>query len=277
MADGVKGRARDALASPIYDPLRQWLERLPQGQVPGPDELNAFASPALVGGGGVPLRFIMSPKERARTYAEQFEVRAWLRGEMPVREGSWHDLFNALAWLAFPRTKAAINRCHYLALEQERLDRGVDVAAPFSPGGRRSATRDALTLLDESGILVVSDCEELLTLIRSHQWKELFWTRRADVSRHMRFFVLGHALHEKAMHAYKGMTARAWLACVPASFLDLAAAAQLAEVDRLAAKMLGADASTLTTNDLSPLPLMGIPGWAENDAPAFYEDALVFR
>ena len=99
-----------ALASPLYDPLREWLGNLPSDRIPDPDELNALRHPALLGGGGVPIRFVRSHAARVRTYAGQFEVRTYLRGDIPVREASWHDVFNALAWLAFPQTKAAINQ-----------------------------------------------------------------------------------------------------------------------------------------------------------------------
>ncbi|MBN3821090.1 DUF3025 domain-containing protein, partial [Paraburkholderia sp. Se-20369] len=34
----------------------------------------------------------------------------------------------------------------------------------------------------------------------------------------------------------------------------------------------------LTSRDLSPLPVLGVPGWcAENAEPAFYDDPAVFR
>jgi hypothetical protein len=38
------------------------------------------------------------------------------RGEVATRPDNRHDLFNALIWLAFPRSKAAINRRHHEAL-----------------------------------------------------------------------------------------------------------------------------------------------------------------
>ena len=102
-----------ALASPLYDPLREWLGNLPSDRIPDPGEFNALLHAAVLSGGGVPIRFVRPDVARVRTYADQFEVRTYLRGQIPVREGSAHDAFNALAWLAFPRTKAAINRRHF--------------------------------------------------------------------------------------------------------------------------------------------------------------------
>jgi hypothetical protein len=34
---------------------------------------------------------------------------------------------------------------------------------------------------------------------------------------------------------------------------------------------------TLTPRGLLALPVLGIPGWADNDDPAYYDDAAVFR
>ena len=275
MADGVS--LHGALASPLYDPVREWLENLPPESTPDPDELNALRKPAPLSGGGVPVRFVRARESRARTYADQFEVSTYLRGEIAVREASSHDLFNALAWLAFPHTKAAINQRHFAELERERMERGSGEDKAFSPGGKRGAARDALTLFDESGIIVASPCAELLELIRYRNWKSLFWVRRAQVQRQMRFFVLGHALHEKALQAYKGMTARALLLPVPESFLELSAALRREYVDQQAGERVRMPASMESTRELPPLPVMGIPEWADNNDPGFYDDAEVFR
>ena len=270
-------RLSGALASPLFDPLRQWLAIVPPERTPAPDELNALCNPPPLSGGGVPLRFVSATQSHTRTYADQYEVRTFVRGEVAVRDASRHDLFNALAWLAFPRTKAAINQRHFVELERERLERGGAEGEAFWPGGKRSATRDALTLFDESGIIVASPCAELLELIRQHRWKPLFWQRRAEVLREMRFFVIGHALHEKALQAYKGMTARAFLLPVPESFLDLSEAAQREQVDQRIAEHVRTPAAMESTHKLPPLPIMGIPGWADNHDSGFYDDGKVFR
>ena len=265
------------MASPLYDPLRQWLAIIPPETTPAPDELNALCNPLPLSGGGMPLRFVSAKHSHKRIYADQYEVRTFLRGEIEMRDASWHDLFNALAWLAFPRTKAAINQRHYVELERERLERGSTEGEAFWPDGKRSATRDALTLFDESGIIVASPCAGLLELIQRHQWRAFFWERRAEMLRQMRFFVLGHALHEKAMRPYKGMTARALLLPVPASFLELPPVSQREYVDEMAAARVRMPGLLDSPRELSPLPVMGIPGWSNNDDCGFYDDEEVFR
>lgn len=277
MADGVSALRHGAFAAPIYDPLREWLDKLPLGRVPGPDQMNALCIPPPLSGGGVPIRFVAQQAARSRSFVDQFEVRTFLRGEVALREESWHDLFNALAWLAFPHTKAAINQRHFADLEHERRERGLAEHEAFSPGGKRSATRDTLTLFDESGIIVASPCAELLDLIRLHQWKTLFWTRRLEVKQQMRFFTFGHALHEKAMQAYKGMTARALMLPVPVSFLEQSFARQIENIDEWAARYMGLPTSLESKLTLSHLPVMGIPDWDKNATAAFYDDAEVFR
>ena len=60
--------------------------------------------------------------------------------------------------------------------------------------GNRPPQRDALTLFDEDGVVVVSTDAELLELVREFRWKELFWQRRDAVKARMCFCVFGHAL-----------------------------------------------------------------------------------
>jgi hypothetical protein len=266
-----------AFASPVYDPVRPWLERLPPDGRPGLEDLNAMLDASKMSGGGVPIRFVRPDAVRARTYAAQFEVRTYLRGEVPVRDGNWHDVFNALSWLAFPFTKNAINRRHFADLERERKECGVTRSEIFKAGGKRSTSRDALTLFDESGIVVACPDLELLELIRRHRWKTLFQDCRAEVMRQMRCFVLGHALHEKALNPYKGMTARALLVAVPESFVELPGDQQCKVADRLAAAHLLLPGSVASTKEVFPLPIMGIPGWGDNEDSGFYDDADVFR
>jgi hypothetical protein len=89
----------------------------------------------------------------------------------------------------------------------------------------------------------------------------------------MCFFVFGHAILEHALAPFKGVTAKALvIATAPdapalVDHLDAAAAAHFARPESL-----------VSTRALQPLPVLGIPGWtAENEDPAFYDDAAVFR
>src|SRR6185437_13279865 len=127
---------------------------------------------------GRPVRFV--PPGPSDPY---YEVQLYETGQVQSRAGNLHDLFNALAWLAFPRTKALINALHADEIPRER--------------GRRGRRRDLLTLLDEGGAIVQCDDAELIALVRGFRWKELFWERRVQVLERIRLHVLGHATLEQ--------------------------------------------------------------------------------
>ena len=193
------------------------------------------------------MRFV--PPAKADPY---YEVQLFETGRVQTRPENLHDLFNALAWLAFPRTKALINALHAADIPHEH--------------GRRGRRRDLLTLLDEGGVVVQCDDVELLALLRGFRWKELFWERRAQVRSRMRLQVLGHATLEQALQPWPGIACKAIL--VPAADNpDAAAHAWLAA--------LGADTNP---RDVPPLPIFGYPGWlAENERPGFYDERRYFR
>src|SRR6267143_3134852 len=113
----------------------------------------------------------------------------------------------------FPRTKARINAMHAERIPHER--------------GRRGRLRDLLTLFDEGGAIVACADAELLALLRGFRWKELFWEHRRRVLRSMRISVLGHAVLEKALEPWPGITCKA-IFVAPGADADAQAAAWLA-------------------------------------------------
>jgi hypothetical protein len=255
------------IRSPLLATVRPMLERLPPDRFPTLDELNLLARERDVrSGGGVPVVFVAATAQRANAFEAQYEIRIHRDGAVPTRAGSWHDLFNALAWLAFPRTKATINRLHH----DEMLRRG---AVP-----QRGTARDVLTLFDEGGVITACADASLAELLAAFRWKELFWTRRADVVASMRFKVVGHAIHEIALAPYKGVTAKTLVVAVPPATLALADQALNALLDERASAHFAAPGALASTRSLHPLPILGIPGWtSENGSAAFYDDPAVFR
>ena len=214
-------------------------------------------------GSGLALR--LAPPARSGPDAGTYERRVFERGELEVRERNWHDLFNVLAWLTFPRAKAALNARHCAVAGNDRH-------------GRRGPVRDALTLFDESGVIVVSADAALLQMIRDFQWRQLFWTHRAAVVRDLRCLLFGHALCEKALAPYRGITGRGLLFAIDRDFLELSLPEQLTQIDsRLAAQITDPQA-LLRTEQLAPLPVLGVPGWcADNEDAAYYDDRTYFR
>jgi hypothetical protein len=143
---------------------------------------------------------------------------------------------------------------------------------------RRGQVRDALTHFDEDGVVVLCAQPALADLLRGFQWRELFWQRRGQVRRDMRFFVFGHALLEKALRPFVGMTGKALIFPVAPEVLERDSERLRAEVDRLAALHIWNPERMVAPRELAPLPVLGVPDWWEaNEQAAFYEDADYFR
>lgn len=216
---------------------------------------------------GVRLSFVPQA-EKAVRFEDKYEPRVYLKGEVQIRDRSWHDVLNALVWLTFPRAKAAINARHYQALRQQ-LARG----AP-----NRGPAQDAMTLFDEGGVIVASHDPALLQLIEDRQWKALFWRERQRLMRNVRFYLFGHAIYEKALKPFTGITARGMLLGVDEEFLTLPLASQLRHIDSLAAVRLADPERTTAPGDFPPVPILGVPGWcAENEMESYYDNDRYFR
>jgi hypothetical protein len=113
------------------------------------------AAAGVVTSRGEPVRFVV-PRDASDRERRYYELHIAQTGEVETRPENWHDLFNALAWIAYPRAKAAINAQH-AAIFEERGE---------AEAKRRSPERDALTLFDEGGVAVVSDDPGALRLDR---------------------------------------------------------------------------------------------------------------
>lgn len=257
-----------AARSPMFAPLADLVAALPGGGWPGCDAFNALAAArGVVNAAGQRLRFV-PPAPRSARIEDGYEPRIGLRGEVQTRSGDWHDCFNALVWLAFPRAKAALNARHCAALRAPRA----------APRANRSAVQDALTLFDESGVVVACAEPALAELLRAHRWQALFRERRGELAGALEFHLFGHALYEKALAPYRGMTGRALFVAVEPGFFAQAAAAQRAELDRRLAALIGDPARLLRPAELAPLPVLGVPGWCADNARAdYYADAGHFR
>lgn len=248
-------------ASPLFEPLRPAASGLEQLEHwPDIAELELLrAHKSIVTKSGKPIRFVThetSPQE----FARQYEPRIYLTGEVQTRMQNWHDLFNALAWLTFPRAKAALNQTHYQAMLPGKRE-------PGRTRSQRGPLRDAATLFDESGVVVASADAELSALLRNFEWKELFWRRRSAVLARMKFFIFGHGLYEKALNPYVGMTGKALVVDVEQCFFNQTLPAQLHAIDLMLEQHWRASAAALT-----PLPLLGYPGWSADNAEEFYYD-----
>jgi hypothetical protein len=256
------------LSHPAFGPFAPWLQALgtagDDGMAADIPALNHCAgSRGLALPDGRPLAF--APATGARPSALAYERGIAAAAVVPVRAGSLHDACNALAWLAFPHTKGALNALH--------------AAAAVAPTpNARDRRRDAATLLDESGLVVACADAALVALWRAKAWRALFWDRRADVVRALRAVALGHGLLAKLVRPFRAATAHALVLPLPAATLPADPPALATALDVAAAAWLAARGAALTPGDLLPLPVAALPGWdREGLGAALFDDATVFR
>jgi hypothetical protein len=209
-----------------------------------------------------------------------------------LREGSWHDAFNATAWLAFPRTKAALNAVHVAA---GVVAAGGAVAAPVAASvaattaatgaNARTRARDAATLLDESGILVACADARIVGAWREHRWRDAFGDA-ATLGASLAAWVIGHGVLDKLRAPFPALTAKALVLPMAPSALPVEAEARRAIADRCAADWIAARGAAFAPADLVPLPLAALPGltWPPlagrppmSAEPRRFDDVAVFR
>jgi hypothetical protein len=196
-----------------------------------------------------------------------YEERISLTGQIVTRANA-HDFFNALVWMAWPRAKAALSARHAQVLAEggtgERVQRG--------------SLRDALTLFDEGGVVVMTTSPQLAEALREHRWHDAFWRLRETWAT-TRVAVFGHALCEQLCVPYLGLTARAWIWEVPAtaSWLGAEWVVVRPHLDGRLSELLGA-ANLRPRAPFTPLPILGVPGWDVRNAMAeFYDNKDYFR
>lgn len=171
---------------PIAAELARFDER---ARFPTADELTA----AYAARNGAlelpPLRFVTAPKIKRRRGAPidpstLYEGRIIEHGEVPTRADDWHDLFNALAFVVFPRAKRALHARQY-ALWRARIAPG----AKRLPNAR-TREQDALALFDEGGLCVVAPPSRAAAL------REAIEIDAMAVDASVFLVPFGHALYE---------------------------------------------------------------------------------
>ena len=218
---------------------------------------------------GLPLRIVPQADKPGR-FEQHYAPRIYLSGEIQTRTENWHDFFQLLTWIMFPRTKAMINETH-IPLAQARIESGVEL-------GRRSALENMLSLFDEGGALIISSDKKLLQMVRDFQWKPLFWQQRETLQEKLTCMVFGHAMYEKGLAPYIGMTANTILLHCGDDFFQLSNSQQLAWVDDALLAALSDRKQLSVPKDLSPFPVLGMPGWdADNGNESYYDNRHYFR
>jgi len=193
------------------------------------------------------------------------ETHVWETGAIPAGD-TGRDFFNGLAWLAYPRIKASLNRLQAGALA------ATTVGAPD-----RAVLRDAAILFDQHGLLFACANDALAAALQRSDWQTLFVAQRTATLMQTEACVVGHTLFEKLCSPDKAVTARALVVPVDDAYFRAPLAERVEIIDRRASAWLD-HWPLFSSRDLVPLPVLGLPGWwAGNADPAFYRDAQMFR
>lgn len=221
----------------------------------------------------LPIRFV---EQACLPEGEAYESFIANTGKIPTRDNH-HDLLNGLIWLNFPQAKAVLNELH----AKDILQHGIHNA--------RTALRNALTVFDENGGIVVSSDRLLLEQLQAFKWQVALVTHRANwLAQHrtIAFFPFGHALLEKLVNPRKSITSHTLLILVDEGWFEQSIDSQRNQLDTAIAKLfrelampdLADNTVNLSSKSFQPLPVMGIPGYSANNVvPAFYQDEAVFR
>lgn len=211
--------------------------------------LNEIAQTRFLAGGEPPMRFVA---QQALPPSCAYESFIFEQRACPSRD-NLHDLFNGLTWLACPRTKARLNQLQAAQIARDGVAQ------------QRGPLRDALTLFDENGAVLLAPMP-LTEALRQRAWQRLFVELR-PLWAQARLLVFGHALQEKLQQPRKAITAHVYLPPFDRAEPDLDAA--------LAASLQAAE---LAEKPYWPLPILGVPGWyLPNQNISFYDDPHVFR
>jgi hypothetical protein len=215
-----------------------------------------------------PVRFVSQDSLPSGVAYEQFIFETQ---QCPTRDGL-HDFFNALYWDLFPLAKARLNQ---LQAEQIAL-----LGSVTQRGSVRGSVRDAMTVFDENGALLIAP-PELWDALIAMDWQRLFVTLR-PLWQHAQLIPFGHALLEKLVQPRKPITAHVYMAQFTTKNIAVKAINTLATIEFYshldACITADLSAEKLASKPFAPLPILGVPNWwADNENPQFYDDEAVFR
>lgn len=237
--------------SPWYRFLDPALSQLRDSPAfPPPEAFALLYAQAAEPLGLPPLTFIASPPKKPRrrvrrepvVLGELYEGQIMERGQVPTRRDDWHDFFNALAFVRFPRAKRALHARQYRLL-----------AARLAPGtrklpGARTREQDALSLFDEGGIALAVEPEALAQ--GPEAWSDWLASGAA------RAVPFGHALFE---HLVAGLHTLGTLHVVPLAHRGLDPSALCAELDAALGEALADPAQFTEPSEARGVALKDLP------------------
>lgn len=185
------------LTSPLFAPLLPISAQLcRRAEWPNTDDYTALAAKIRRERGLdlPPLRFSTQTKKPRRakrssvTLDELYDGSIALRGEVPCLTASYHDLFNAVIFAAFPLAKHALHGRQFRALS-ERVVPGMQ-RLPEA----RTREQDALTVFDEGGSVVLVSPEF------HARWQQGGCVTPLNDTSEAQLWIFGHALLEHILY-----------------------------------------------------------------------------
>lgn len=217
----------------------------------------------------LPVQFVKQPEASELPNTWNYERHIATTGEIPTRVNNWHDLFGAIMWCLFPKTKAVFNYWHHHDLRVEQTQAHQKI---------RSQRRHVITALDECGVLMLTKRSDVVRALQAHEWQTAFIKHRQSWENDIHIFMIGHANYEMMTNPFLGLTAKAWHIPVNDSFFTLSLDDQYSYVDTLLADYLLTTGMKTVKPQLFPLPLLGIPKWCDLNVDfQFYENQEYFR
>lgn len=200
---------------------------------------------------------------KIESFEELYEPRVFLKKELQTRTKNWHDFFNAMIWLNFPETKTVLNELHFKASTNR------------PQGSNRSTLENRITQFDECGAIILSSNQGLLDLVEQHQWQSLFIDHKSGFTEDFHCVVFGHAIFEKAINPYIGMTCHCLL-LDNEEMLKKAKTGDYSDLDQYLADQWKNQIS-LNPGKFHAFPVLGTPGYWKNQNEGFYQNKKYFR
>ncbi len=200
------------------------------------------------------------------TFEDEYEPRIYRSGQVQTRENNWHDFFQVMVWKTFPKTKSLLNKVHYDAAIKRHKDNIK----------KRGNQENFVTLFDECGAIVLSSSKGYLDMVKNFKWRAFFVENKSKFGKAIDCAVFGHAMYEKALTPYIGMTAHCLLLLVDETYFTFNVKQKNNYIDTLLSDHINS-IKDLNTKCLTPLPLLGIPGWHPDQSHLFYENQSYFR
>ena len=239
---------------PVFHDVADYLSWAVSEQWPDVEALNLSGTSLLHAYTGKPLVFTKQSAELLDD-GMHYEQRIFQRGLIATRENNWHDLFNAMMWLKYPKIKSALNARQWADIEGHGLK-------------TRTPAQCAMTLFDEAGAIVTMP-EAMLACWKQHDWHGLF-IEHANLWREgrARVAVFGHALLDHALVTETLLVAK----CVV-----LEDQTDLSTYFESIARDIHRENCLRSNSELRTLPLCGIPGWhSATDSAQFVKSAACF-